>query len=446
MMIGLSNLTRIEYIILGTLLNEPECVGEVVANLAPEDFSMLATRGLFDAISALHFRGAPVEPVTVLQEAGQDYEAVVRDVLDLSTAASNVPYYCDLLRESGKLRQIQTEAVAITAAETLGEARDHLDRMNGLMVTKKSVKIINASQAALDFYGRQESQDKPEYFTWGIRELDESLCAELGDFIVVGGYPSSGKTLLSLQFAAGLATKYRVGYFSLETSPRKLTDRLMSHLSKVPLVRIKRRDLNEADWAALAETGARLATLQLDFIDAAGMSVRDVQAVSLNKRYQVVVVDYLQLLTDGAKGRYEQVTNVSQGLHTMARSNAMAVLALAQLSRPDKIQGKPQPPSMSSFRESGQIEQDADIALLLWPSDPNDNRSHRILKVGKNKDGERLKLELEFDGATQTMKVAEMTQGEKYRKIHREIKEAARAASAQVTFTELKGDDPELPF
>ena len=176
------------------------------------------------------------------------------------------------------------------------------------------------------------------------------------------------------------------------------------------------------------------------------MTVRDIQAVALNKRYQVILVDYLQLVTDNGKGRYEQVTNISQGLHTLAQANGITVIALAQLRRPEKENGKPKPPTMADFRESGQIEQDADIAMLLWPSDPNDNRSRRVLKIGKNKEGERLKLELDFDGATQTMKVAEPTPGEQYRELHRKIRQAGKANSGQVTFTELKDSDDDLPF
>ena len=445
-MIDYTNLMRIEYTILGTVLYEPDHVGEVVAKLSPENFHMEATRGLFNAISALHFEGSPVDPVTTLQKAGKEYEPAIKEVLQHSTAVSNLPYYCELLRDSVKLQQVQSEAMVIAAAENLTEAGEALDRMNGLMVARKRVTILDAAQAAMDFYSRQDTEVKPEYLQWGMTKLDNALYAELGDFVVIGGYPSSGKTLISIQFALEWAQKYRVGYFSLETSPAKLIDRLMSHLSQVPLAKIKTRDLNEADWVALAGAGSKLATMQLDCIDAGGMSVRDIQAVALNKRYQVVLVDYLQLVVDAGKGRYEQVTNISQGLHTMARSNGIAVIALAQLSRPEKTNGKPQPPTMSSFRESGQIEQDADIAILLWPSDPNDNRSRRVLKVGKNKEGERTKFELEFDGARQTMVPAEPSTGEKYRAIHKAIREASRNTPGQVTFTEIEGDDKDLPF
>ena len=440
-----SNITRIEYTILGTVLREPDHTGEVVAALSLEHFGGMATKGLFEAISALHFRGNPVDPVTVIQEAGADYEVAVREALEYYTAVSNLPYYCEMLKEQGQLRRVQEEAIGIATAETLQEVWECLDRLNGLMVSRRGVEILNAAEAAMDFYNRQEGE-KPEYLHWGFPDLDADLYAELGDFIVVGGYPSAGKTLLSLQFALTLAEKYRVGYFSLETSPQKLVDRIMSHLSKVPLAKIKRRDLNEADYTALADAASKLSTRKFDCIDAGGMTVRDIQALALNKRYQVILVDYLQLVADAGKLRYEKVTNISQDLHTLARANGITVIALAQLRRPEKENGKPKPPTMADFRESGQIEQDADIAMLLWPSDPNDNRSSRVLKVGKNKEGERLKMELDFDGAIQTMVPHVPTRGEQFRELQKQIKAVGRREPHQTTFTELVGDDPTLPF
>lgn len=444
-MVNSTSIQHLEYSIIGTVMYEADCAGEVVAKLSPEHFSSIAMRGLFEAISALHFEGNPIDPVTVLQRAGEDYEAAVREALKYYTAKSSLPYYCDLLLEQGQLQRLQAEAMSMATAENLQEARETLDRLNGMMVTKKSVEILDASQAAIDFYNRQEGPT-PEYLPWGMDALNKALYAELGDFIVIGGYPSAGKTLLSIQFAVGLAEKYRIGYFSLETSPRKLIDRLMSHISQVPLTKIKRRDLNDADWAALAAGAGKLAKLQFDCIDAGGMTVRDIQAVALNKRYQVILVDYLQLVVDNGRGRYEQVTNISQGLHTLARSNGITVIALAQLRRPEKENGKPKPPTMADFRESGQIEQDADIAMLLWPSDLNDNRSRRVLKIGKNKEGDRLKLELDFDGATQTMKVAEPTKGEQYRALQKKIRQAGKAPAQQTMFSELTDDDSDLPF
>lgn len=120
------------------------------------------------------------------------------------------------------------------------------------------------------------------------------------------------------------------------------------------------------------------------------------------------------------------------------------MVALSQLSRPEKESGKPKPPTMASFRESGQIEQDADVAFILYPSAPDDNASSRILKVAKNKEGEKAKIELDFDGATQTMRVHEKTRGEHYREVHKAIAAAGKGCAGQVKFTEIR-NDPNAP-
>ena len=318
-----------------------------------------------------------------------------------------------------------------------------MDALNGLMVTRSAVRAISATEAATDFCDRMT--ETPEYLSWGIPGIDGKVFAERGDLILLGGYPSAGKTLLAVQFALCLSRIYRVGFFSLETSARKLTDRVMSHVSQVPLLKIKQRDLNDADWAAIATASSELSKLPFSIVEASGMSVHDIQAVSLNQRFDVIFVDYLQLINEKGKDRYETVTNISQRLHTFSQSSGVAVIALSQLSRPEKQTGKPKPPTMASFRESGQIEQDADVAFILYPSDPDDNYSTRILKIAKNKEGEKAKIEFDFDGATQTMRVQEPTNGEKYREVRKAIAEAGKNCAGQVKFTEIK-ENGDLPF
>lgn len=181
------------------------------------------------------------------------------------------------------------------------------------------------------------------------------------------------------------------------------------------------------------------------------MTVRDIQTLSLSRKYQVIFVDYLQLITaPGKQPRYEQVTQISQELHTLGRAHGVAVIALAQLKRPDKDKGKPVPPSMSDFRESGQIEQDADSALIIYPSDPNDYRSDRILYIAKNKEGTRDRYPLEFDGAVQTLR----ERSKSYSETQGDIRRAAKAAAAerremeamQVKLEELPDNGEPLPF
>lgn len=439
------DLLDIQYGILGHLLVYPEHVGEVMARLTAEDFDSLPTRGLFEAISRLHFARAPVDVVTVRREAGEDYDAAIEEALN--HPASDAFYYCDLLREGIQLKKIQGCAYDLAAAATMEAAEKTIDYLSSLVTLRQKAEVVTAREAAADFIRRMGAAQKPAYLSLGMKELDKLLFLELGDFVLLGGYSSAGKTLLSLQFALALTEKYRVGYFTLETSQKKLTDRLVAHMAQVPLSLIKDCRLEGEDARRAAEAAKRLSRLDLDFIPASGMTVRDIQAVTLNKRYQVIFVDYLQIISAQGKSRYEQVTNISIGLHTLAQSHGVAVFALAQLSRPEKTNGKPQPPTMASFRESGQLEQDADAALLLWPADPNDNRSNRVLKIAKNKDGEREKLELAFSGATQTLSAVPgggRSVAAYYSGIGRKAKQSRQ--TEQIGFQDLPNDNSPLPF
>lgn len=435
----------LQYAILHSMLNDPECVGEVMTRLTAEDFDQLATRGLFEAVSRLHLSGAPIDAVTVLREAGDAYLPALEEAAQ--HPAGDAVYYCGILRERMQLQRLRSLAQELEEAETMEVVEKAVDRINALTTLRQKAEVVTAHDAAADFIRRMGSKQKPEYLSLGMRELDRMLYLELGDFILLGGYSSAGKTMLSLQFALALAEKYRVGYFTLETNHKKLTDRLIAHMAQVPLSAIKECRLEGEDARRASGAARRLDKLPLDLIPASGMAVRDIQAVTLNRRYQVIFVDYLQIISAQGKSRYEQVTNISMGLHTLAQAHRIAVFALAQLSRPEKVSGKPQPPSLASFRESGQLEQDADAALLLWPEDPNDNRSDRVLKIAKNKDGERGRLMLAFSGALQTFTAAPQdgkAVAAHYAAVGRMARQ--RRTPEPSGFQELPNDTTPLPF
>lgn len=438
-----------ELALIGSILQRPDKAGEIFAVLGEEDFTVEAYGGTYAAMRKLHGRGAPIEPLTLEHELGEDYRLIIRQALIVEPV--DMPYYAGMIRETRRLADIKAAALNVAYAETYTAAEDEMDKLNKQFVGRQSFKVVSAAQAAQEFCDRAGGE-KPEYLTFGLPRLDSQLTLERGDMMIIGGYPSSGKTLLSLQFAAKLADKLRVGYFSLETNTAKLTDRIMCHLSSVPLAKIKARDLGDADWLALRQAAEKLHGKHLDFIPAAGMTVRDIRALSLSRRYEVIFVDYLQLIAgDRRQSRYEQVTQISQELHTLGQAQGIAVIALAQLKRPDKVKGKPIPPSMADFRESGQIEQDADCAILLYPEDPANYRSDRVLYLAKNKEGTRDRYNLEFDGAVQTLRERPTTYAETQGKIRRAAK-AARAEREsvermQTTFAELPTEPgEELPF
>ena len=454
-MITLDLASQAQMSVIGSMLRDPQRIPLVLSKLAPEDFIDGTCRSTFTAIRKLTREGRPVDAVTVADamQGGDRYAGWLREVLMVTPTAANVGEYIPMVREHAATRRV------LELSEKLPEAADHAQlealvrqMMSAASITDR-VPMMTGPERAADFHRRMSGADKPQYLPWGIPTADRCVYAELGDMILLGGYASSGKTLLSIAMATAQAKAgYRVGYYSLETSPQKITDRQIAALAGVPLWKLKTRQFSEGEWARFAQAENFTATEgSFAVMDAAGLSAEDVAAHAIAHGFQIVYVDYVQnLLSPGmrASDNYARVTAISQSLKTFSRSTGTAVVALAQLSRPPKENGKPVPPSMHSFKESGQLEQDADVAFLLYPSDPNDNNSNRIFKIGKNKEGPRGQAELVFHGDTQTMAEAERdhSAAAELSARGRAVKRANRAAARREQFREAEDGDGENPF
>jgi replicative DNA helicase len=444
--------------VIGSMLIDDRCVPLVLSKLREDDFIDPICRNFFRAIRELALENKPVDPVVVMGKLGarDGYVQWAREVMELTPTAANVASYIPEVRRAARRRTILELADRLPGAGD-DELETLVRKMSAALSATERMPRMTASERAGDFFERMKGKDKPRYLPWGIPTADRAVFAQLGDMILLGGYASSGKTLLSIAMAMAQAKAgYRVGYYSLETSPQKMMDRQIAALAQVPLGKIKQREFFDAEWSKLAgAVNYAATTCPFDVIQAAGSAVDDIAADAIGHGYQVIYVDYVQLVQAPgvrATDRYAVVTAVSQGLKTFAQSTHTAVVALAQLSRPEKSRdkaGKPIPPSMHSFRESGQLEQDADAAFLVYPSNPDDNTSNRIFKIGKNKEGPRAKAELAFRGDTQTMVELEPAPD---RSVAAELSAKGRAvkqanrAMGQVEFRELKGDVPDNPF
>lgn len=440
---------KLESAILGSMLFDERAVSIAATKLQKSDFSS-GGGVLFEAMCDLHGSGSPVTAIT-LQNALDAKEDVIKAYYDRYVPEAvhygQVGAYCEMLAEQERLEQLRLLGLRLSGAESLDEAGRIVDEVNASAMGHGSVKPVSALQMLVDFISRPP-EDKPEYIPFGLKALDDAVMLEKGDVLVVGGYSSSGKTLLSLQFALTMAEKYRVGYFSLETGARKLSNRMMAHLLGESLKDIKRGEITDEMRTGAAKISVNMShqTGHLDFIEAAGFSARDIQAYALSYRYEIVIVDYLQIVQGEGRDPYSQITGISMALHTMAQMHKIAVIELAQLKRPEKVKGKPVPPSMWDFKETGQIENDADVAMLIYPEDPDDNRSHRILKVAKQKDGEKAVFTLKFSGATQTMTILPPSVAAQIAAVKKAEREAQREQEKlQVSFEEIH-DDGDLPF
>lgn len=393
--------------VLGSMLIDPETVGPMLHRLTAEDFIEGRYRNIFQAIKKLQGQGKEPDPLLVNDTLGGNYREILAGLMEVTPTSANAEAYAEVLHRAAMQYHLAElgEQLAAAASSSLDEARTVADKITSLACEKPGVRITGLRQCYEEFLDRHAEGKKPAYFTWGIPALDERIYVEPGDFTVLGGYPSAGKTALALQMSFHIAEQKRVGYFYYENNDKKLFDRLVALKAKVSFGKIKRFDLQEEDFEQIVAVQKSLVSPALEFIDASGMTAADVRALALSRHYELVVVDYLQKIPAGRGRRdlsdFERVSEVSGALQNLGRQTGTAVLALSQLSRPKGE--KTAEPGMHAFRQSGQIEQDADVALLLYKEAGKDPKTARVLKIGKNKEGEaNLAMRMYFDGDTQT--------------------------------------------
>lgn len=458
--------------VLGSCLIDQKAVPKVLSAVNVGDFDRIH-RPVWLAIAAAWRAGETVDPVVISGKLGGDEtsRALMLQLMEATPTAANVDAYLDVLREQSQLQQIQAVAMDLASARTVDEARELVGKLTQSMASRQGVTVYSWADLAQRYLDRMQRGEKVQYLSWGLPQLDSALYVRPGSFVILGGYPSEGKTALALQFALAQSKDCRVGIFSLETKPDVLFDRGLAHEAELDLGKVHSGEMSDEERElAMAQLVAaphrNIFTLQ-----ASGLTVQDIQAISVAQGAEVIYIDYVQLIQpDNPRDmRHEQVARISRALHTMAQTTGITVIALSQLSRPDKPQrpkGKvvkgdfvpaPEPevpePTMSDLRESGQLEQDADAILLLWRPYPNSSKNtDRRLKLAKNKEGIALKkMLLSFDGPTQTFAYKDP------RTLSQRIKDAGKAGREtswareaqnlkQMTMTELTEPDPECPF
>ncbi len=435
MVISRDDWLQAQYSVLGSALIDAKVVPTVIAETTEDDYSGPCL-AVFRAIKAVFTEGKPVDPVIVRDRLDPSYTKFLVQLMEITPSSANVEHYIGLCKNNRRVLALREVGEILQTASDLDEASEILQKANKILVERSSIKVVTMEDAMTSFFSRHEG--KKEYLTWPIDGLNDKLYAEPGDFIVIGGYPSDGKSALAIQMAYHLSRSKRVGFFSLETNDKKLFDRMMSHIAQIPMESIKTNTMTDAHWEAAGKVSAEVLGRNLHYIPAAGMSVSDIQAVSHANQYDVIFVDYLQLIANKGKDRFSKVTDISIELHTMAQSTGITVIALAQLNRPEKKKNGATPqPTLSSLRESGQIEQDADIVFMLYR--PAFDRPERDLLILKNKEGTLGRITLNFDGQYQTFSRQPQ---DKFNQTQAAIRRAGREARA---FQKLPDDTP-VPF
>ena len=431
-----------QYSVLGSVLIEPEVFPKVIQSTRKEDFTG-ACQTVYEAMCGQFQDGKPVDIVSVSAALGQEYRKFLCDLMDITPTAANIDHYIHLCREQAKVFAIRDLAQRLSTQDNTESIRELLNQANALMVDKSALRITTMETALRSFMERHTGD--AHYLSWPVRELDDRLYAEAGDFILVGGYPSSGKSAWALQCAWHWAKDTRVGFFSLETSSEKLFDRQMSAVTNLTMDQIKRNDISQEAWDQVCGLTQRIVARNLELVPAAGMTPAEIRSVTAMRRYGIIIIDYVQLLSASGINRTEQVTNISLSLHRMAQDMGVTILALSQLKR----KGADDTPESSDLRESGQLEQDADIILMLKLEDKDKPGGNREMFITKNKEGTCPKIVLAFDGKHQTFSKARDTgkSVSKYVADGKKIRARNHSnANVQQQFSLLPDDDPKLPF
>jgi len=441
--------------VLGSLLLEPKLIGETMAKVRAEDFRNERCRLIYQAITGAFVEGQVVDPAIVCGRLSA-FDGIGNDLLaimDQTPTAANIWEYVAILKEQSRLTELQAIGLRLQDVRSLEDANGLVDQANAVFSSRPGVTRMSAKDMVMDFMDRHGEGKHPDYYTWSMDKLNKGLYTERGDMIIIGGYASAGKTALALRFAWHMATSRRVGFYSLETKATKLADRSIATLAGVDMGAIKRSALTEEHWQQVSDSAERIAKCSLDMIPAGGMTVQDIRADALAHRYEVIYLDYLQLITvPHSYNRTEIVTSISLGLHQLAQANNITVIALSQLRRAETTKsGDEVAPAMSSLRESGQLEQDADTIMLLYKENQDDPQSRRTLKIAKNKEGTIGKITLDFDGSTQTFAEVVSTQSvaAEMSAVGRSAKATNHAKASQDTgVTQPPEDygDYEMPF
>lgn len=426
--------------VLGAMLIDSDCIADVLADTSEAMFVSSVYRTVYGCIRQLFQEAQPVDPVTVgaalKERAGQDYGELLVQLMDVTPTSANVGSYVEILKRESIVWRLRSIGAALAETEDLPAAEKLMEKANAAMSLKSGVEVWDMTQMWENFCQRHAQTAKTEYIRWGYDFIDERVYTARGDYCVIGGYSSAGKTCLALCMAMKMAQQYRVGFFSYETDKEKLTDRIMSAKAMVGLSDIKQNKLGEKEWEELAYAASSLSRTGLQIMQCSGFTVADIQSVALSRHYDVVFVDYLQLVeADGRKGwgRPEEVGSISRGLQRMSHEHGITAVVMSQLT-PDDGRKKNEAPTMYDLRESRQIAMDADVIFLLYLEDPADRAGPRILKCDKNKDGQAgwYKV-MQFQGRIQS-----------FRPMPKPVAKAA-PLPAQVSFHEIK-DDGDAPF
>jgi replicative DNA helicase len=380
-----------EQAVLGAMFLSSEAVEQVLSIVDVKDFYRPAHARIFSAIDYLYTRGIPIDHVSVadrLTSAGELDQAggkpYLLDITQVVPTAANAPRYAQIVKRTAMLRQLIGAATQIV---TMGfEAPDDIDTLiedSERLIFEVTSKRVESTFRPMDellqlgFHQLEELFERKEHVTGvptGFKDLDRLLAGlHAGDLAILAARPSVGKTALALNMAVNAAKKgTAVALFSLEMSAEQLVQRVLCSEARINLQDVRTGYIKEQDWSAIHQAMGRLAELDFSVDDTPSISIFEVRTKARRqlrgKPRGLIIVDYLQLMQPqhrrSESNRTVEIGEISRGLKILAKELNAPVLALSQLSRAvEQRAGKR--PQLSDLRESGSIEQDADVVMFI---------------------------------------------------------------------------------
>jgi len=435
MNISLPQSTDIEASVLGAVLIDVDAIVKIADSLQPIDFYDDRHRIIYEACLRLYAEQSPIDIITLseelkvdglLQEVGG--AAYLTQLTNTVPTSANVEQYASivatksirrrLIKASAEISEI-TKDEKRTIAELVEEAESKLFEVSEQHVGNsiESIEyILSGSFERLDALHKNKGAIRG--ISSGFKDLDNVLAGfQRSDLLILAARPAMGKTAMSLNLAQNVAlkTKAPVLIFSLEMSKEQLVDRMLSSEAGVNSWNLRTGNLSDQDFEKIGHAMGALSEAKLYIDDTPGITINELRTKARREAHKhelgLIIVDYLQLMSGGSRfggsdNRVQEISEISRGLKAVARELNVPVIALSQLSRSVESRS-PQIPQLSDLRESGSIEQDADVVMFLYREDYYNDESERpnILDVliRKHRNGATGKVELYFDREKQKM-------------------------------------------
>jgi replicative DNA helicase len=423
---------------LGGMLLSKDAVADVVEVVRGGDFYVPKHEVIYEALLTLYSRGEPTDVIAVSDElikngdlsraGGADY---LHSLTSMVPTAANAGYYAEIVAERALLRRLVEAGTRITqmgyrgegeALDLVNEAQAEIYSVTGTQDTEDYIPLKDALEAARDEIDAAQHHDgSMTGVPTGFADLDDLTNGlHPGQLIIVAARPALGKSTLALDFARSAAIGHDMPtiVFSLEMGKSEIAMRLLSAEASVPLQNMRKGTLDKRDWTTIAGTSDRINEAPLYIDDSPNMTLVEIRAKCRRLRQRVglklVVIDYLQLMTSGKRveSRQQEVSEFSRALKLLAKELQVPVVALSQLNRgPEQRADKL--PALSDLRESGSIEQDADVVVLLHRESAYERDNPRAgeadLIVAKHRNGPTRTVTVAFQG--HFSRFADMAQG-----------------------------------